>query len=137
MNKVLVTTLAKGSRSSELKAKKSALQILKILREKAVILEIFLASPKELRRFNKKYRNKNKPANVLSFEEPKGFFYPDRQRRIGEIFLNIEEASDKERLTLFLVHGILHLFGYEHKTKNGRIKMEKREQSILLNLSRT
>jgi len=136
MNRVLVTTLIEGSRSSELKIKKLALQILKILRGKAITLEIFLASPKELKRFNKKYRNKNRPANVLSFREPKGFFYPDNQKRIGEIFLNIEAVFDKEKLALFLVHGILHLFGYEHKTKNGRIRMEKREQSVLLNLSR-
>lgn len=156
MNRVLVTTLAKRSQSSELKIKKLALQILKILsrttqkktlprgheyksvvrdlRGKVVTLEVFLASSKELKHFNKKYRNKNKPANVLSFKEPKGFFYPDNQRRIGEIFLNIEAVFDKEKIALFLVHGILHLFGYEHKTKDGRIRMEKREQSIIKNL---
>ena len=133
MNRVLVTTLDKNFQRYELKVKKLALQILKILRKKAVTLEIFLTSPKELRRFNKKYRGKNKPANVLSIEEPEKFFYPDHQKRIGEIFLNIEVVSDKERLALFLVHGILHLFGYEHKTKNGRIKMERMEQKLLPN----
>ncbi|MFA5386702.1 MAG: rRNA maturation RNase YbeY [Candidatus Paceibacterota bacterium] len=130
MNRVLVTALIKGQGRAELKVKKLALQVLKILQKKAVSLEIFLVSSQKLKHFNKEYRKKNKPANVLSFKEPREFLYPDHKKRIGEIFLNISAVSDRERLALFLVHGILHLFGYEHKTKSGRIRMEKKERQV-------
>jgi len=84
-----------------------------------------------MRSLNKKYRGKNKTAKVLSFKEPKSFLYPDKIKRIGEIFLNFSVISNKENLTISLIHAILHLFDYQHKIKSDRMKMEKKEKELL------
>jgi len=132
MNKIVVVNLSKKGKGIEKEIERLASKILKFLKKDKIYLEIYLVSSQKLLFLNRKYRSKNKSANVLSFEEPKGFFYPpDTQKRIGEIFLNISAVSDKEELTLFLIHGILHLFGYQHKKKSDRIKMEKKEITIL------
>ena len=131
MNKVLIVNLLKKREGVEKNIKTIASKVLKILKKDEVYLEIYLISSQKMYFLNKKYRCKNKPANILSFKEPEKFFYPGYQKRIGEIFLNISAISDKEKLTLFLIHGILHLFGYEHKTKSDRIRMEKKEPAIL------
>jgi len=132
MNKIVVVNLSKKGKGIEKEIERLASKILKSLKKDKIYLEIYLVSSQKLLFLNRKYRSKNKSANVLSFEEPKGFFYPpDTQKRIGEIFLNISAVSDKEKLTLFLIHGILHLFGYQHKKKSDRIKMEKKEITIL------
>jgi len=134
MNKILIVSLSQKAKRFESEIKKTTNKILKILGKDNVHLEIYLASPQKLRFLNKKYRKKNKAANILSFEEPKDFLYPDKQRRIGEIFLSDSAVLNKEKLVPLLIHGILHLFGYQHQTKSDRIKMEKKEQRLLNNL---
>lgn len=86
--------------------------------------------------------------NVLSFPAPKGFPRPDIKRgtALGEIYLNPDYIA-KEPLKIenwklkipaelahMLIHGFLHLLGYDHKKKNDRIIMEKREQELLKKL---
>lgn len=111
--------------------KRLASEILKKLKKRDLYLEIYLISPQKIRALNKKYRGKNKATDILSFQEPRGFLYPDKQKRLGEIYLNSSAVSDKENLKILLIHGILHLFGYQHKKKSDRIRMEKKETAIL------
>ncbi|MFH0846368.1 MAG: rRNA maturation RNase YbeY [Patescibacteria group bacterium] len=77
------------------------------------------------RKLNKKYRNKNKIANILSFPLDKNS---------GEIFINLGQAqkgctkfgrSYKNFVGLLLIHGLLHLKGYQHSSK-----MDKEEEKI-------
>lgn len=76
--------------------------------------------------------------NVLSFAHPRGFPRPDiKQTPLGEIYLNpryIEEHG--ENLTYMLIHGFLHLLGYDHIKKSDRIAMEKREAQLLAQISK-
>ncbi len=81
---------------------------------------------------NKKFRGKDKAADVLSFNEPKNFVSPPSKfRRIGEIYLNVSSIKYQVSSDRLLIHGLLHLLGYVHKKKNDRIKMEKIEQKLL------
>ena len=71
--------------------------------------------------------------NVLSFPAPEGFPRPDLRgcKSLGEIYLNPKYIKEHdEDLGYMLVHGLLHLLGYDHKTKSDRIKMERKEQEI-------
>lgn len=73
--------------------------------------------------------NKFMNANVKSFPAPKGF--PDTTS-LGEIYLNpgyIEKEGEK--LEYMLIHGVLHLLGYDHKKKNDIIRMEKKERHLM------
>ena len=69
------------------------------------------------RKLNKIYRNKDKPANVLSFALDK---------HLGEIFINLAKAKTDAGVTLLLIHALLHLKGLQHSSK-----MESEERKFL------
>src|SRR3989339_2285041 len=81
-------------------------------------LDVVLASPQLMLALNKKYRKKEKIADVLSFL---------LEKNIGEIFLNIS----KKNLPYLFIHGSLHLLGYGHKKNKDAKKMERKELNIL------
>ncbi len=79
--------------------------------------------------------NKQMKKNVLSYvgRELRGEFpRPDlNEECLGEIYLNpFYIKKNKESFLFMLVHGLLHIAGYDHKQKNDRIKMEKLEEKI-------
>jgi rRNA maturation RNase YbeY len=77
--------------------------------------------------------------NVHSFEAPKDFPRPDIKpyESLGEIYLCPDYIKKKKQdLALMLVHGMLHLLGYDHKKKGDRIKMEKKEEELLNELKK-
>ncbi|OGM89799.1 rRNA maturation RNase YbeY [Candidatus Wolfebacteria bacterium RBG_13_41_7] len=109
------------------------MKTIKFLGGKNISVEVFLAESRLMKFLNKKFCGKNKAADVLSFEEPKDFVFPkSKNRRIGEIYLNPQSSILNPRL--LLIHGLLHLFGYEHKKKNDIIKMEKMENLCISQL---
>lgn len=141
MNKIVVFSLERKFEKFEKPIFSAAVKELEILRKDNCYLEIYLAGNKRMRFLNKKFRNKDKPADVLSFNEPNNFPHPElagrggikKTKAIGEIYLNL---TNNQRLITnnsykLLVHGLLHLFGYNHKKKSDRIRMEKMEQKIL------
>lgn len=71
--------------------------------------------------------------NVLSYEFPKNFIHPYAKGKVlGEIFLNPDYIrKNGEDFDFMLIHGFLHLLGYDHKIKSDRIEMEGREKSLL------
>lgn len=71
--------------------------------------------------------------NVLSYEAPKHFPRPDVSgKALGEIYVNPEYISAHgEDFDLMLVHGFLHLLGYDHAKERDRMKMEKKEDALL------
>jgi len=136
MNRVVVLSLEKRFKKFDGKIKKTALKTFKILKKKNISVEIYLAGNQKMRFLNKKFRGKNKSTDVLSFEEPKGFIYPPstgglKFKPIGEIYINMSMVKSQMSCVGLLIHGLLHLFSYNHKKKNDRIKMEKIEKKIL------
>ncbi len=81
-------------------------------------LSLVLATPLLLRKLNKKYRGKDKAANVLSFSFGKSS---------GEIFINISEKD----LKYLFIHGSLHLLHYDHIKDKDAKRMDKMEKKIL------
>lgn len=89
-----------------------------------------------MRRLNKRYRGKDRPTDVLSFR--------GNGNDLGEILIDYAQIkrqakkyskSVKEELIFILVHGLLHLIGYEDETKNGKIKMEKLGEEFIFYMS--
>ncbi len=152
MNKVFVVGLRGKFKKYEPEVTKKALKILNFLGQKGVLVEIFLVDDNRSKILNQRFRKKDKPANVLSFKEPKGFIYPKKEKRLGEIYLNLgkttayglqttnikKRAEDSSLFAVdrLLVHGLLHLLGYDHKKNKGRVKMEKIEQKVIKQLSK-
>lgn len=104
-------------------------------RKKPFFCDVFLLGDAEMRRIKKRFLPREKgPANVLSFAEPENWPRPGRERpKLGELYLNMGITGGKiEKLLPLLVHGVLHLSGYDHKKKSDRMKMEKLEKEIIL-----
>ena len=88
-------------------------------------LSVVLLDNKESKKINKKIRDKNYPANVLSFP---------LEKDAGEIFVDLETKTEapkfemgyKKYLTYLFIHGCLHLKGFDHGDK-----MEKQEDKYL------
>ncbi len=72
--------------------------------------------------------------NVLSFPADAAFPRPDLkgQRALGEVYLNPTYIKRHDENTDYLlIHGILHLLGYDHVRERDRITMERLEQKLL------
>ncbi|MDP3015277.1 MAG: rRNA maturation RNase YbeY [bacterium] len=153
MNRVVVASLDKRFKKFEKKISATALKILKILNKDGVEADIYLIDSRKMRFLNKKFRGKDKTTTVLSFEEPKNFICPppaggSKHKKIGEIYLNADlrgldadqrgkiqrKSTLSPRLSALLVHGLLHLFGYDHQKKSDRVKMERVEKSLISKL---
>lgn len=95
-----------------------------------------------LRRLNRTYRGIDKPTNVLSFAgEPRtpsgeagslGEVILARQTLVGEARAQRKPVAD--HLTHLVVHGVLHLLGYDHETDAEAERMERLETAILARL---
>lgn len=108
--------------------------------KKVHIIDIFLLSDAEMKHLKKRFLPREKgPANVLSFGEPADWPRPKgKQEKLGEVYLNLDLPDGRlDKLTQLLLHGVLHLLGYDHKKKNDRIRMEKMEKKIIENLPNT
>lgn len=110
-------------------------------------LSVLLTNDNEICKINKKFRNKNKPTNVLSFSSKKNyiknFVKSDSVFHIGDIVLSmerifeesiIEKKSFNDHFLHILIHGILHILGYDHVSYLQSKEMEKLEIKILSNL---
>ena len=116
--------------------------------ERPVELSVRLTSDEEVRALNDSWRGKDKPTNVLSFPlaEPKEFMQAmvvGPELLLGDIVLArgvcVAEAADKgisidHHATHLLVHGTLHLLGYDHLDDQSAEDMEAREVRALSRL---
>jgi probable rRNA maturation factor len=87
---------------------------------------------------NRAYRGVRGPTDVLAFPMTEGPFKRLSPECLGDVAISVETAARQARhgelnpeLALLLVHGILHLVGYDHGTARGRQRMWKK-QAILL-----
>jgi len=108
-------------------------------------ISILLTGTKNMKNLNKKFRKINKDTDVLSFPaEDKNFFKKDLKLKkkvyLGDIALSyqyIEAIIKKENINFddyfkkMLIHGVLHLFGYEHDSFKKYKKMNLLEQKII------
>jgi len=94
-----------------------------------------LVSDERMRAFNRRYRDKDAPTDVLSFpgdEDPE----PDGSRHLGDIVISVATArrqaqsrghSLPRELKRLALHGYLHLLGYDHETDDGTmLRLERR-----------
>ena len=104
-------------------------------------LSIAIISVEEMTELNLNYRDKEGPTDVLAFPCddpcPLGAGEP---LTLGDVVISPEVAADQaaelghtieEELNLLLVHGILHILGYEHDTDEGAGAMQAREKMLL------
>lgn len=118
--------------------------------EKPVELSLTLTNDAHIQELNRAYRHKNAPTNSLSFPlfENFEFFSPKKRNNepllLGDILLSFDtikkeaEEQKKEFLhhaTHLIIHGFLHLLGYDHQIEEEAKKMESLEINILHELT--
>ena len=90
--------------------------------KKKISLTILLSNNKKIKKLNKKFRNKNKPTDVLSFPSEKKLNIK-KSPYIGDIVVSYEFMNQpktlsvlefKKKVTKIFIHGFLHLLGYDH-----------------------
>jgi probable rRNA maturation factor len=124
---------------TERKLAREAARLLKTLNVRGATLDIFLLPHREIKALKARFIRKKTEPNVLAFPEPVHFPHPEipssrRARYLGEIYLNKDILRKSPgRAKPLLLHGILHLLGYDHKKKSDALKMEKMEKGILGN----
>jgi probable rRNA maturation factor len=112
------------------------------IRGRALEVSVLLANDDLIRTLNRTYRGKDAPTNVLSFpllseDEP---LAPEGPVALGDIVVSFETLRGEshaalkrfaDHMTHLVVHGTLHLVGYDHEDEDDADRMEEREIMIL------
>lgn len=110
-------------------------------------VSIILTDDARIRELNREYRGIDRPTDVLSFalhesDEPEIIFDGEDQiDALGDIIVSVERAraqaieyghSFRREIIFLIVHGMLHLLGYDHIEEADRLEMEA-EQKFIMN----
>ncbi len=104
-------------------------------------LSVLITGNREIKELNQKYRGLDQPTNVLAFPMQEGEFTSISSSLLGDIAISAEKAAEEakeagitvdERMSQLLIHGILHLIGYDHETgEEGADKMERKSLELI------
>lgn len=109
-------------------------------------LSIKTVSSDEIKKLNKQYRGKDKKTNVLSFpsKSKDSIYWPESSRyHLGDIvicpeIIELEAKRQKKEINShwchIVIHGFLHLFGFDHVSDSGAKEMELLEKKICIYL---
>ena len=105
---------------------------------------IVITGDATVRDLNRRYRGEDTPTDVLSFALSEGtaefVLPPGKSTRLGEVVISLPAArrqakqarhSLEREVALLLVHGLLHLLGYDHATDDDARAMRSRESALL------
>ncbi len=104
---------------------------------------IIIVDNSYIHKLNKEYRGIDRVTDVISFalEDDKSMVIPDEIRLLGDIYISLDKAKEQakeyghslERELCFLaVHGLYHLLGYDHETKEEAEVMFKKQEEVLM-----
>ena len=106
-----------------------------------VEIGVMLTSNNEVKKYNLRYRGIRSPTNILSFSQEEVNIFPGLiPKYLGDLVLGyqiiMKESFEQNKLLTahlahLLVHGVLHLLGYDHAKNNEASLMEKKETEIL------
>ncbi|MDA9101125.1 rRNA maturation RNase YbeY [Omnitrophica bacterium] len=124
-------------------------KILKALGWKRAGITLFFVADRGIRRLNRRYLKHDRPTDVIAFSHLEGAKIacaPAAGRPVpylGDVVISLQTAarmakqlgySFEREVTLYLCHGILHLMGYDDKTRKGSEKMKRKQEQILKTL---
>jgi len=138
---ILIDDRQKKHKLSKTKLQKRAQAILNALGSPEGELSILVVDDSEIKTLNKDYLKRSGPTNVIAFPMKEGDFADINPQLLGDVVISMETAgrealqsgiTAEERFAQLLVHGILHLFGFDHETsEQDARKMEKKSNELL------
>lgn len=107
----------------------------------AAELSLVLVSDRRMRALNRRYRKKDRTTDVLAFPMHEGRFSRFRGSLLGDVVISMPTAkrqasefghSLRDEITRLLVHGVLHLLGYDHeRSERDALLMARKEKAVL------
>jgi probable rRNA maturation factor len=134
---VPVIVAARGRRAPALAARlgRDARRLLRGLGREDAELSLLLVSDREMRALNRRWRGRDRPTDVLSFPQDDA-----RGPLLGDVVISIDTArrqAAEQRTTVgreagrLLIHGLLHLLGYDHeRSVTEARRMQRRERAL-------
>lgn len=128
---------------SKVQIKKLAGKVLSVLKEKNSKVCIFFVSDAKMRKMNLRYRKIDRPTDCLAFPMREGFGGKIHREILGDIVISVDTAKTnsryfnstvKKEISLYIIHGILHLLGFKDTTVSASKKMKRREEELLKQL---
>jgi len=108
-----------------------------------IFCTLLLSNTKVIKKLNSKFRKKNKSTDVLSFpfynkKNLKKKIKNEKEIYLGDIIINLNKIRSKKNIKNFKlefdklwIHGLVHLFGYDHKKEKDYRKMSQVEKNYL------
>jgi rRNA maturation RNase YbeY len=109
----------------------------------ATELSIVFTNDREMQRLNARYRHKNRPTDVLSFplEDGRELKFCTMPRLLGDVVISVDTAlrqartygvTLREEIVRLLVHGVLHLLGFDHEGVSPAVaaRMRRKERAL-------
>ena len=103
-------------------------------------LSLLFVNDFQIQELNRQHLRRDKPTNVLAFPMREGEFSTLHPNLLGDLVISVETArrqsdrfglNEMEMVILLMVHGILHLIGYEHEgTKKGAREMSLKQKEL-------
>ena len=114
----------------------------KLHKNKVLYCTILLSGSNEVKKLNRKFRNKNKTTDVLSFpfygkKDLQHILKKEKEIYLGDIIINLNKVKNKKKkifiseLNKLCIHGLIHLYGHDHKKDKDFFKMQKIEKRFL------
>lgn len=106
-----------------------------------VELSILFVDDLQIKELNRRYLHRNKPTNVLAFPMREGEFSTLHPHVLGDLVISVETAWRQSSrfgldgmgmVSFLMIHGILHLLGYEHEgTRKEALEMTTTQRELL------
>ncbi len=128
--------------TSKIKKREIEKLVKRVLKEERITLpvDVIFTDDGFMKRINRKFTNRRNTTDVLSFgmKEGKnmGIDYPS----LGDVYVSLDQAKRqakerriglKEEVSRLVIHGLLHLFGYDHKNRKQAKIMEEKQEAYL------
>ena len=107
--------------------------------KKQGVVSVHFIGDKKMRRLNFQHRGKDNTADVLSFSMQEGKVFPGQQDDLGDIFISVPQihkqakayaVTYRSEIIRMMIHGTLHLLGYDHIKKNEAEKMFRIQEDL-------
>lgn len=115
-------------------------RILSLQRFESAEIGLVFVNDRQIREYNRTYRNRDKATDVLSFSMREGEGGDLHPEFLGDVMISLETAEKEaalfgravpEQLLVLLIHGILHLIGYDHERSSKEARRMQRREKIL------
>jgi probable rRNA maturation factor len=109
-------------------------------------LSILIVNDRQIAKLNRQHLNRKGPTNVIAFPMREGHFSEITPNLLGDVVISVETAERErqeagiglqERFNQLLIHGILHLLGYDHESEESEaLAMEEKARELIQIINR-